>query len=134
MPRELEPYRSTGPAAAPGAGAARTAAPSDATAGGSRPHRGWSLRSSISVRQGITGALAALLIGTLLTTADLVWVAARERDQAWHESQVIANQLEGSAALAAWNIDPQLADQVIKDHLKLQDVAGLEIYLFGPGL
>lgn len=133
MPRESEQYSSTGLTDADGAGApagmGRRAAPYDAAAGGSRPHRGWSLRSSISLRQGITGALAALLIGTLLTTADLVWVAARERDQAGREAQAIANQLEGSAALAAWNIDPQLADQVIKDHLKLEDVAGLEIYL-----
>ncbi|TWB44835.1 diguanylate cyclase/phosphodiesterase [Nitrospirillum viridazoti] len=94
---------------------------------GSRFH--WSFWSSLSFKEGVRGALAALLIGFAFSAVEIGWAASREREKVLTIIDDIAAQVEGSAAIAAWNLDAQLANQVIMDNLKLHAVSGVEILL-----
>ncbi|MDE1146969.1 MAG: diguanylate cyclase [Azospirillaceae bacterium] len=75
------------------------------------------------------GAVAALLIGFAFSAVEIGWAASREREKVLTLIDDIAAQAEGSAAIAAWNLDAQLANQVILDNLKLHAVSDVEILL-----
>lgn len=90
---------------------------------------GWSFWSSLSFREGVRGAIAALIIGCVFSTVEIGWQASRERANVLSLIDEVAGQAAGSATLAAWNLDTQLADQVIRDNLKLHAVSGISITL-----
>lgn len=90
---------------------------------------GWSFWSSLSFREGVRGACAALIIGCVFSSVEIGWQASRERANVLSLIDEVAGQAAGSATLAAWNLDTQLADQVIRDNLKLHAVSGVSITL-----
>lgn len=75
------------------------------------------------------GACAAVLIGLAFSAVEIAWEASRERANVLSLIDGVATQVEGSVALAAWNLDTQLAEEVIRDNLKLHAVSGVTISL-----
>ncbi|WP_044561884.1 hypothetical protein, partial [Azospirillum sp. B4] len=96
------------PALSPSAGSAGADRRDDngPVVAGSRFH--WSFWSSLSFKEGVRGAIAALLIGFAFSAVEIGWAASRERGKVLTIIDDIAAQVEGSAAIAAWNLDAQL--------------------------
>ena len=68
---------------------------------------------SLTLKQAIHAVLAAFVIGFAITAAEFAWTASRERATALARIEQVANLVEGPAATAAWQIDGDLAGQVL---------------------
>ncbi|WP_109119947.1 EAL domain-containing protein [Azospirillum sp. TSO22-1] len=71
------------------------------------------LLKSLTLKQAVHAIVAAFLIGVLITLCEFGWAAARERERVAQRVADLVAMTRGSAAVAAWNIDGQIGDQVL---------------------
>jgi len=85
------------------------------------------LWSSLSVRQAVRGLSVAVALGLGLTALEMGWSVLRERDKVDRLAEQIMDLLDGSASVAVWTFDPDLAARVANDALTLEAVQGFEL-------
>ncbi|HYC02880.1 MAG TPA: EAL domain-containing protein [Azospirillaceae bacterium] len=83
----------------------------------------------LAVKQATRGVIAACAIGLLMSFFEIGLATMRERAKVADLVDQILDLAEGSAALAAWNLDPQLSREVSRSVLAISSVEAVEITL-----